>query len=47
VLATRWDPLVDAVRSHRALLVGRVALVALLVLALPGALASLADIVGR
>jgi len=47
VLATRWDALVDAVRSHRARLVGRVALVALLVLALPGALASMADIVGR
>jgi len=46
VLATRWDALVDAVRSHRALLVGRVALVALVVLALPGALASMADIVG-
>jgi hypothetical protein len=47
VLATRWGPLVDAVRSHRALRVGRVALVALLVLALPGALASMADIIGR
>src|SRR5262245_15204906 len=46
VLATRWDALVDAVRSHRALHVGRVALVVLLVLALPGALASMADLVG-
>jgi len=47
VLATRWGALVDAVRSRQALLVGRVALVALLVLALPGALASVADIAGR
>jgi hypothetical protein len=47
VLATRWGTLVDAVRSHRALLVGRVALIALVVLALPRALASMADIVGR
>ena len=47
VLATRWGGLVDAVRSRQALLVGRVALVALLVLALPGALASVADIAGR
>ncbi|HEY7069815.1 MAG TPA: hypothetical protein VH479_06880 [Acidimicrobiales bacterium] len=47
VLVTRWGALVDAVRSHRALLVGRVALVALVVLALPGALAAMSDIVGR
>jgi hypothetical protein len=47
VLLTRWGALVDAVRSHRALLVGRVALLALVVLALPAALASIADIVGR
>lgn len=47
VLATRWGALVDAVRSRQALLVGRVALVVLLVLALPGALASVADIAGR
>ena len=46
VLATRWGTLVDAVRSHRALVVGRVALIALVVLALPRALVSMADIVG-
>jgi len=47
VLVSRWGALVDAVRSHQALLVGRVALVALVVLALPGALAAMSDIVGR
>jgi hypothetical protein len=47
VLVTRWGALVDAVRSHTALLVGRVALVALAVLAMPGAVVSMADIVGR
>ena len=45
VLATRWGALVDVVRSPRAVQVGRVALIALVVLALPGALASMADIV--
>lgn len=47
VLVTRWGALVDAFRSHTALLVGRVALVALAVLAMPGALVSMADIAGR
>ena len=47
VLATRWPGLLDAVRSHRAVVAGRVLAVALLVVALPGALAAVADIVGR
>ena len=47
VVATRWTRLVDAVRSPTAITVGRVALVALVVVSLPGAIQSIVDIIGR
>ena len=47
VAATRWRWLVDAVRSPRAVLVGRVVAVVLVVAALPHALTSAADIASR
>ncbi len=47
VVATRWRGLVDAVRSPRAVLVGRVLAIGLLVVSLPTAVASVADIATR
>lgn len=47
VAATRWRPLVDAVRSHRWVLGGRVALLAIVVTAMPNAISNLVDIVSR
>jgi hypothetical protein len=47
VVATRWRRLVDAVRSPRAVLVGRVLAIALVVVSLPAALASVAGIATR
>lgn len=44
---TRWPRLVAAVRSPRAVLVGRAVLVVLALVALPGTLVALADIVRR
>jgi len=47
VVATRWRRLVDVVRSPRAVRVGQVVAGALVLVALPYALMSLADIAGR
>jgi hypothetical protein len=47
VLATRWRGLVAAVRSPRAVAVGRALLIVLVVVSLPTAVASMADIVTR
>lgn len=47
VAATRWRRLVDAARSPRTVLVGRVIAVLLVVAALPHALNSVIDIAGR
>ncbi len=47
VVGTRWRGLVDAVRSPRAVLVGRVLGIGLVVVSLPSAVASVADIVTR
>ena len=47
VLATRWHGLLDAVRSPRAVVVGRVLAAGLVVVALPGMLAAVADIASR
>lgn len=44
---TRWRPVVEAVRSARAVLVGRVVAVAIVAVALPGAVGSIVDIAGR
>ena len=45
VLATRWQGLVDAVRSRRWVLAGRVVMVGVAVAALPNSVGSIADIV--
>jgi hypothetical protein len=47
VLLTRWRPLVAAVRSPRAVVVGRVLSVAVIAAALPNALSSVVDIASR
>jgi hypothetical protein len=47
VVATRWRRLVDVVRSPRAVRVGQVVAGALVLVSLPYALMSLADIAGR
>jgi hypothetical protein len=47
VVATRWRGLVDAVRSPRAVLVGRVLAIGLVVVSLPSAVTSVADIATR
>ena len=47
VLVTRWRPVLDAVRSPRALVVGRVLVSALVLVSLPQAVASVVDIAGR
>lgn len=47
VLATRWPGVVAAVRSPRVLLVGRIALAAVVLVCLPGTLATLADLASR
>jgi hypothetical protein len=47
VAVTRWRGLVDAVRSPRAVLVGRALALVLVVVSLPNAVASMADIVTR
>jgi hypothetical protein len=47
VVATRWRGLVEAVRSPRAVLVGRVLAIGLVVVSLPSAAASVADIATR
>ena len=44
---TRWRPVVDAVRSARAVLVERVIAVAIIAVALPNAVGSIVDIAGR
>ena len=44
VVATRWKPLLDAIRSPMAIRVGRVALLALVAVSLPGAVQSIANI---
>jgi hypothetical protein len=45
VAATRWRPLVNAVKSRRAVLVGRVATLGVVAIALPNALGSVIEIV--
>jgi hypothetical protein len=45
--ATRWPPLLRAVRSPAAVRIGQVALVALLVVSLPGPAQSITDIISR
>jgi hypothetical protein len=47
VLVTRWHRLVDAMRSRRTVLVGRVVLCGLLLVALPNALTTVVDIASR
>jgi hypothetical protein len=47
VVATRWTPLIRAVRSPGAVRIGRFALVALIVVLLPGPAQSISDIAGR
>jgi hypothetical protein len=47
VVATRWRPLVDAVRSSRGVLFGRVLAIGLVVVSLPSGVSSMADIVTR
>jgi hypothetical protein len=47
VVATRWHRLVNAVRSPRAVLIGRVITISIVVAALPNAVISVADIAGR
>ena len=47
VAASRWQLIVDAVRSRRALLAGRLIAALLVVLALPNAIRNVADIAGR
>ena len=47
VAATRWRALLATVRSPRAVLVGRVVAVSVVLVALPQALTSIADIAGR
>jgi hypothetical protein len=47
VAATRWPPVLRAVRSARAVRIGRVALLALIVISLPGPVQSITDIVNR
>lgn len=44
VVATRWTRLLDAVRSSTAIRVGRIALLALVAVSLPGAIVSIANI---
>ena len=44
VVATRWTVLLDAVRSPMFVRIGRVALLALVVVSLPGAIVSIANI---
>jgi hypothetical protein len=47
VLATRWRPVVDAVRSPRWVVAGRVLLVAVVLVSLPSIVLNMSDIAGR
>jgi hypothetical protein len=47
VAVTRWRPVVDAVRSPRWVLGGRIVLVSAVVLSMPEALGGVVDIAGR
>ena len=47
IVATRWPPLLRAVRSRVAVRIGRVALAALIVISLPEPMQSMTDIVNR
>jgi hypothetical protein len=47
LLVTRWRPIVDAVRSPRWVIAGRVLLIALVLASLPNTIANVLDIAGR
>ena len=47
VAVTRWRPIIDAVQSTRAVLIGRVVAAVVVVAAIPNAVATLADIAAR